>query len=316
MILLRTQDLLMTIDPSHGGEVIEVVDLRNGQQLMGRPPYTAAHLVAGDLDEPTWTRCYRGGWQLLAPNAGNACNVAGVLHGFHGSASVDPWELENSSDTYAKLRWSGHGLEIQREFRAHRDVIEVRVEIAATQPQVPFITTEHISFGPALLGSAVCIDLPGGQAREMSEQSCIDVKPAFWPEARLMDGGTEQCDHWCSEVPRSRLLCISEMPRSWVALRNEEHTCGVAVLWQAKVFPYCWIWHENKMTKGIWRKKGRILGIEPSMVNHHCGLAKALENGDARYLTKGQTLEYLIRLRLFEDEATYDMFLETERSSD
>ena len=77
MIVLRSDELLVRVDPSHGGEILDLVDLRTGRQLLGRPPFGSVPPAVGDLDEETWTASYRGGWQVLFPNAGSPCTVNG-----------------------------------------------------------------------------------------------------------------------------------------------------------------------------------------------------------------------------------------------
>ncbi len=64
--------------PAHGGEILDLVDLRTGRQLLGRPPFGSnLPILGGDLDEDDAGReSYRGGWQTVLPNAGNACDNA------------------------------------------------------------------------------------------------------------------------------------------------------------------------------------------------------------------------------------------------
>jgi hypothetical protein len=90
MITLASEGILVRADPTHGGEILDLIDLDTGRQLLGRPPFGSDRPCGGDLDEETWTRSYRGGWQTVLPNAGNACTVAGSAYGFHGRGSVDP----------------------------------------------------------------------------------------------------------------------------------------------------------------------------------------------------------------------------------
>jgi hypothetical protein len=314
MIVLRNGELAVTIDPDHGAEIVQLISLPTGRQLLGRPPFFPDPPVHGDIDEVTWTNSYRGGWQLLAPNAGNACRLQGIEHGFHGMASVDRWEIQNSSDKHAHFAWSGHGLRIQRIIFVHEDRLIIHVKIAAEQQSAAFIATEHITFGLALLEPCVEIVTVGGSAREMSVTSPTGPQPNAWPFARLLDGELERCDSWPSEKPRSRLLCISDMPQGRIALRNGDHSLGAAIQWPLAVFPYCWIWHENRSATGIWEKRAQILGLEPSMSSQHCGLGQAVENGEARWLTEGESIEYSVSLRVLINAAAFNGFVESRRA--
>src|SRR6185436_13770620 len=57
----------------HDERVLVRLDPRTGRQLLGRAPFASAEPLAGPLEEPVWTSGYRGGWQVLLPNAGNVC---------------------------------------------------------------------------------------------------------------------------------------------------------------------------------------------------------------------------------------------------
>ena len=114
MLVLCSDDLLVRVDPTHGGEILDLVDLATGRQLLGRPPFSSAEPLGGDLTEDVWTERYRGGWQLVTPNAGNPCEVAGERHGFHGCASNDRWQVLETSAARAVLRWDGQRHEIDQ----------------------------------------------------------------------------------------------------------------------------------------------------------------------------------------------------------
>ena len=87
--MLGSDDLLVRVDPAHGGEILDLVVPRTGAQYLGRPPFASLAPRHGDLDEETWTASYRGGWQTVAPQRrATPAMVDGVAHGFHGAAST------------------------------------------------------------------------------------------------------------------------------------------------------------------------------------------------------------------------------------
>src|SRR6516164_5877805 len=131
MLSLASEGVAVRVDPRHGGEVLDLIDLRSGRQLLGRPPFGSDAASSGELVETTWTRCYRGGWQVLVPNAGNACVVDGVAHGFHGRASTDPWDVSDLAADAATLAWTGHGIRVQRRFELRDDAVSVRSTVLA-----------------------------------------------------------------------------------------------------------------------------------------------------------------------------------------
>jgi hypothetical protein len=96
-------------------------------------------------------------------------------------------------------------------------------------------------------------------------------------------------------------LVVSDMITGLIALYNEEVPLCVSIEWPVKALPYCWIWHENLATGGIWNYAGQMLGIEPSTVNHHCGIAEAIRSGGAIALASGQEFGYRISLRILQN---------------
>jgi hypothetical protein len=301
MIVLRSADLLVRLDPGHGGELLDLVDLLTGRQLLGRPPFGSEQPLGGDLDETAWTARYRGGWQLALPNAGSPCEVGGSYHGFHGRASVDQWRVLAAGGRRCTLEWSGHGLRVVRDLKLAGGGLSVRVEACALDERVPLVAVEHLSVGLELLEPEVEIELPGGRCFELSE---VDGPPAppedacAWPEARLLDGAVERCDRWPLEQPRSRLLVVAELPEGRVTVRNPARGQGLELVWDADWLRHCWLWHEARLYGGPWRGRAEILAIEPASVPHALGLAAAIEHDQARWLDPGESVSYRLAVRV------------------
>jgi hypothetical protein len=300
VIVLRSPELVVRLDPRHGGEILDLVDLRTGRQLLGRPPFGSAEPVAGDLGEAEWTASYRGGWQPLLPNAGNPCVVNGSSHGFHGRASNDPWRVLTIGDLAVRLDWEGHGLHVSRRVELRRGAVAVTTEAQAVAGRVPLVAVEHVAVGLELLEPEVEIELPGGRAYELSEQTGPPQPPAEapeWPEALLLDGSVERCDRWPIERERSRLLAVADLPEGRVAVRNLARGQSLELLWDADWLRHLWIWHETRSYGGPWRGQAEIMIVEPASVPHSLGLAAAIEHGQARWLDEGEKVSYRLEAR-------------------
>jgi hypothetical protein len=295
VIDLRSRDLAVRVDEAHGGEILNFIDLRTGRQLLGRPPFVSAPPKSGDLDEAEWTAAYRGGWQLLLPNAGSACEVNGTVHGFHGRASNDLWTVEAQDKRSVTLAWSGHGLRATRRLELADECLSVEVEVAAIDERVPLVLTEHIALGLELLDPEVEIELPGGRAFELDEATGPAEPPAdaaSWPEVRLLDGSTERADRWSLVRERSRLYCVSEPPSGRAVVWNPARRQGLELSWDVAVLPHVWIWHEVRTYGGPWARQAELLVVEPSSVPHTLGLAAAIEHGQASCLRRDESLRY------------------------
>lgn len=299
MIVLQDDALLVRVDPAHGAEILDLVDLRSGRQLLGRAPFGSELPRGGDLDEADWTACYRGGWQVVAPNAGTPCTVDGERHGFHGRASNDPWEVVRRDRTSAAFAWRGHGLRIERRLELAGGALEISVE-AAAERRAPLVALEHCALGHELFEPEVELRFPPGLAYELSEQTGPAQPPAEatrWPEIRLLDGSVERGDRWPLERPRSRLFVVNGLPEGLAVVRNARRDQALELTWDADVLPHCWVWHEVRTYGGPWRGQTEVLAIEPASVPHSLGLAAAIENGQAWWLERGESIAYRLRAR-------------------
>jgi hypothetical protein len=300
VIELRSPQLAVRLDEAHGAEILDLVDLSSRRQLLGRPPFAPRPATGGDLSEDEWTAAYRGGWQLLLPNAGSACEVDGTAHGFHGRASTDPWQVEHYSAASAVLTWSGHGLRATRRVELAGDAFAIAVEVTALDERIPLVVTEHIALGLELLDPEVGIELPGGRAFELDEATGPPETPADaaeWPEVRLLDGSTERADRWPLSRERSRLYCVSGLPTGEAVVRNLGRPQALQLSWSADVLPHLWVWHEVRTYGGRWERRAELLVVEPSSVPHTLGLETAIGHGQAHWLRRGESLRYKLVAR-------------------
>lgn len=303
MLVVRSDSVLARLDPEHGGEILDLVDLATGRQLLGRPPFASAERRAGDMDETTWTASYRGGWQCVTPNAGNPCDVDGAHHGFHGRASADPWTVIDEEPHRVVLGWEGHGLHVTRAIAAGGDGLSVRTVWRAREA-APLVALEHVALGLELLHPEVEIRLPAGRAYELSETEgptrAPDEAPA-WPDALLLDGSTERADRWQLREPRSRLLAVADLPDGRAEVVNTGTGQGIRLEWDARAQPHLWLWHEVRTTGDPWRGLTEVLCVEPSTVPHSLGLARAVDEGQAVRLARGDEFETTIRAQPFHE---------------
>ena len=100
-ITLSDGSLSLTIVPERGGEARSLA--LGDVEFLYRSPWASAPLPPGPLDEVPWERSWHGGWQLLWPNAGSACTVDGVEHGFHGAGSVARFRRQRAQPAAREL---------------------------------------------------------------------------------------------------------------------------------------------------------------------------------------------------------------------
>ena len=85
LIALSLKGLLLHVDETLGGEITQIefdgIELLAYQEWI--KPNNARENNALSQARKDWLTNYRGGWQLLVPNAGSECEVDGVFHPFH-----------------------------------------------------------------------------------------------------------------------------------------------------------------------------------------------------------------------------------------
>jgi hypothetical protein len=297
VIVLRSEGVLARLDPAHGGEILEFVDVTSGRQLLAHPPFASLAPRGGSLDEDTWTDQYRGGWQTVTPNAGNACTVDGEEHGFHGRASNDPWQVLDVDSASAALRWSGHGLEVNRRVSAAGDALSVETHWRALRDGAALVAVEHLVVGTELFAPTGTLRLPGGKAFELSETTGPTSAPPGaprWPEVVLQDGAVERSDRLSTDSVDGRFLAVEQLPEGWYEVVNEHTGQGLRVEWDVVSLPNLWIWREIRATGGRWRSQAEMVGLEPASVPHSLGLARAVREGQAIVLQKWEDFQTTI----------------------
>jgi hypothetical protein len=303
VIVLRDGATLARVDPAHGAEIVDLIDLRTGRQLLGRPPFGSLPPLGGELDEEAWSERWRGGWQTCFPNYGNECEVGGARHGFHGRASNDPWEVVRVDESSAVLTWEGHGLRATKGITAAGgDGCSLRLEttLEALSGPVPAIALEHLTLGLELIEPEVELELPAGAASELGDDlgpvSPPPDAPA-WPDIGLLDGSRERGSHWSLADERSRLFVVRDVADGRARVVNPARGQAVEIEWDSHTLPHAVVWHEARVSGGLWRGQTEVLCVEPCSVPHEVGLAAALDAGQAWTIEPGKPVSWWMTLR-------------------
>jgi hypothetical protein len=284
VIALEADGTVAIVDPAHGGEVLELIG-PSGARPLGRPPFGPLAPLEGELDEDAWTDRYRGGWQLAAPNAGNASWVAGVEHGFHGGVSTVPWTIAARSSDSVDLALEHGPLRFERRLAIRDGALRAETRIASLAGPRPVIVVEHVACGASVLSPAFDLEVSPGRAFELDERAGPATPPAAaptFPGVLLCDGGLEDASSWPIERPRARMFVVSHVAQGLAEVRNSSTGEGLRLRWDESVLPHLWVWHEARVAGGRWRGAAELLGIEPAMVPHGLGLAEAIASGQAR----------------------------------
>jgi hypothetical protein len=239
-----------------------------------------------------WLSEYRGGWQLLVPNAGAACEVAGVPLPFHGEWSRTRVTV-TGRDAHRVVMTAGTRLPltVQREVRVATGPDRVLVHTTLTNEggeAVRFIWGEHPAFS---VGPGDEVDFPSA---DLYVEDGVGV--GQWP---ITSDGRDLGRLGAHDVGES-LHYLVGFAQGWAAIRRPH--LGVALAWEVKDFPFAWMWREIGSSAFPFYGRASILAIEPAASWPGAGLAAAIERGHALILEPGQRRSTTVAMIPFEPD--------------
>lgn len=311
MIRLVSSSMEVELDHDHGAEILSVRHPGGDNVLAtydwASPVWASRSTSYGD-EVSDWLSEYRGGWQELFPNAGDACTVLGVPLPFHGEVSRTRWQVvERGADRVSLTTPTRLPLVLERRMRlAPGGPVLLIEETARTEAdiEVPFLWGHHPAFAAA---EGARIDLPADvrvrvDARYVPDLSDLEPRGAgAWPLAPERGGGSLVDLARIGHGPVQRLAYLSSFgDQGWVAIRGVSPGLGVAMAWDAATFPHAWFWWEVGGPGHPWHGRARIVAVEPATACPSDGLAAAVQRGEAHMLRPGESRQTWLTMSLFD----------------
>jgi hypothetical protein len=310
-VTLESAALRVTINPRVGGTITAIEHRALGLNVLGTVPWDpidAPMEPAEARDEPAWLTRYTGGWPLLFPNAGDACVFERVAHGFHGEASITPWQAETSrSAIRLTRRFTTVPVHMSRIVTLEDDVVALQetAEVVGNHP-VKVMWGHHPTFGADLLDGDFEIQSGAGT---VTVDSAYDPKgnplqpgaAGKWP---LVPGKAGPFDLSCLGRGASKITALTylhDFDGAWISLRRMDDAVAVALSWDAGIFPCAWLWFDfGAVADPPWNGKTRLIALEPNTTRFGWGLAEAQRHG-AHLLTlrPGVPVTTTVRLHVF-----------------
>jgi len=237
-------------------------------------------------DEAHWLTRFTGGWPLLFPNGGDACSVGGTFHGFHGEASIAPWDYSATATSIRLMRrFFSVPVEMERELSIEGDVLAVseRLHMNGLQP-VEAMWGHHATFGSDLLDGPVEITTGAGRVTidegyDPAANTLVPGAKGAWP---IVAGKAGLEDLSRPHAPLAAMAYLHDFhaeqaTRAWAAIRRLDGGVAVVLSWDVDRFPCAWLWYELRGSEGApWCGRGNMIGIEPSTTRSGAGLADAI----------------------------------------
>lgn len=307
-IAIETDAIRVTVSPRVGGTITDVIHRNSGLSVLGKVPWDPVAYPIGSLaahDEAEWLTRYTGGWPLLFPNAGDACTIDGVFHGFHGEASIAPWTCEAGARTLRlSRRFFTVPVEMERIITVDGDSVLVaeKLHMMGARP-VDVMWGHHPTFGSDLLEGRFEITSGGG---------AVTVDSGFDPVANplcpgatgrwpMVAGKSGPFDLGYPPPVMSALAYLHDLDEAWLAIRRADDAIAVQLSWDGRRFPCAWLWYELAGTQEApWHGRGKLIGLEPNTTGLAYGMATAKAWGASLLrLHPGEEIQTELRLRVF-----------------
>ena len=248
---------------------------------------------------------YEGGWQELFPNANDGCQYAGQEIPFHGEVALESWDFdtlpgqngETVLDLSAKCRRTPFLLERRMQLSGGESRLVIREKVTNVGPQpCHFVWGHHLTLGGDFLEGGCELDIPARDIytpEVLYEPLTARLKPgqiSKWPFASGRSG--ELIDLSYIPAPSARVhddAIVGGLERGYYRVVNPRLKLAFSLEWDSEVFPWLMFWQpyggaELPPLTGIYG-----VGLEPWVSRYP--LAKAVETGQARCLTAGESLQ-------------------------
>jgi hypothetical protein len=284
-VRLSSDQLLVDVLPSNGGDVYAVVDRRTGVDLLWKAPWGTG--LSAD-DAPTsrdrWLTRTWGGWQMLLPNTGDEATEEGKTWGFHGEAGLRAWDVIATTPDSLELGLDldTAPLRVRRGYQVDGPVLTVETTVHnVSSRSVEFLWGEHPTFGEAFAPGAI-LEIDAETFHVETADSEIGVKAGDtirWPgQAGLADSSL---DHIPGRSPRRFLFGFLDGVREGsYRLRNDRLGLAARLSWPREIFPVVWLWEEIGFTQDApWNGEAYAVGIEPHVAYPAVGMTELRRRG-------------------------------------
>jgi len=299
--LICNEFISVAVDPENGGTI----------QHIGRSFAPESNVLAWyGWDEPIglslefdenesarhWLSRYRGGWQLLTPNAGKECVFNGVRHSFHGDSSYLPWSVAFSDDKTIALE-----ITIQSRLKVLR-VLTINPKMAGMESHTTLtnltdvpeevVLVEHAAFqgSPNIVVSA-----PEDSTWKFDGDFMEDGRNSrLWhePEAVINDLAYPIKDR------TERMTYLADGSEGWISIIDSDRRIGAKLTWDPIKLPYLWYWQEQKSPGFPFYGRAEMTALEPASCLPTDTLAGASRAGRSTVIAPRAEYSFAVSLEL------------------
>ena len=302
-VRLKSGDLELVLDPGFGGDILSIKTVPNKQELLLKTPWAdrAEEVISGEqrpfsLDPVAhWMEHYRGGWQLITPNAGHPRDIHGAAVGFHGEAAISSWTVVETRPHSIRITLDliSIPVRIDRVISLEKNEISITDQITnLSSLDLEFDYSSHPAFGGTLLDGEVSIETSATKfTLDEESQSAHGTSGSThqWPLIKSEDGKTLDI----SKLPTNGTNLwvfgwLSEFDGTkWYRVTNKEKNLSFEMRWESEFLDFAWFWLEFNASQGFpWFGRVRTFAIEPSSTQTSGKSRKSILNLKAHQSTE------------------------------
>ena len=260
-LILRNNDLQVTILPAKGADIYALADRRTGVDVLFKSPWgtrSPGPWPRAATSMERWVEAYPGGWQVLLPNGGDECVEQGVTWGYHGEAALVPWEVTGTGDTWATLetRLFTVPLRIEREFTLDGPVLRLAETVTnESAADLEVMWSHHPAFGAPFLDGGCLLSAGCRSVLADDEAPGTLLAPGSqhaWPHATTAAGDPLDLRRIPGPgEPRAVLAYLGDFTSGYFAITNPRLRLGVGLRWPLDPFGQAWLWQEVHVRRGL-----------------------------------------------------------------
>jgi DNA-binding GntR family transcriptional regulator len=293
-ISLENDLLRTTLLAGKGAKVVEFLYKPRGIDL--------ASWASSELTSPASLDQYTDGWWDVFPNGGSPTSYRGADFGEHGEVALLPWDIEildDAPDEVAvklSVRAQRYPAYLEKVIRMNGAEPRVRVELSLhnlAPLELEAMWGFHLAFSKPFLEPGATLVIEEG-ARVVPHHAPINEngrrrvdgsKQGRWPMLDGADGATLDLSV-LPDAAASEMVYVTDFANASYEIRQPNSGIAVRVAWDAKAFPYLWMWQEFGDSHNYpWWGGLYAVGMEPFSSYGIDGLASAVENGSALRLS-------------------------------
>jgi hypothetical protein len=307
-IELSNAEIRATLLPEKGCDVLELVDLESGIDVLLKTPWTPGRRpvhAPGSLE--AWIESYPGGWQLILPNGGDPTVEHGVEWGFHGEAGLIAWRVEEVEQAHAvcSTELVTAPLGLRRVVSLDGPVLRIEESVQnCSDTPIEVMWGHHPALGAPFLEPGCTISASAEAFHADDRAPGTGLAPGVrseWPYAALEGGGTVDL----SVIPqvgerRAVLGYLTGFSEGSYRVANRRLGLDLELRWPLDLFPAAWFWQELSASPGYpWYRRLYTTALEPNSSWPGQGLANVrAKGGSPLLLGAGETRTAIVEAEL------------------